>query len=107
ALPVATTFRRTHLFDPQHPCYAGELGNGPNPKLVARAKAADLVLLVGGRLGELPSQRYTILDIPAPRQTLVHVHPGAEELGRVYRPQLPINATPTAFPAPLDALAPP
>ena len=85
ALPVATTFRRAHLFDPLHPCYAGDLGIGPNPKLLARIKGADLVLLVGGRLGEMPSQGYTLLDIPGPRQTFVHVHPGAEELGRVYR----------------------
>src|SRR3954451_476454 len=69
ALPVATTFRRTHLFDPLHPCYAGELGNGPNPKLVARAKAADLIVLIGGRFSELPSQRYSVLDISGPRQT--------------------------------------
>jgi acetolactate synthase-1/2/3 large subunit len=96
-LPVATTFRRTHLVDPLHPCYAGELGNGPNPKLVARAKEADLIVLIGGRLGELPSQRYTVLDIPAPRQTFVHVHPGAEELGRVYRPHLAIHAAPSEF----------
>jgi acetolactate synthase I/II/III large subunit len=107
ALPVATTFRRTHLFDPEHPSYAGELGNGPNPKLVARVKSADLVMLVGGRLGELPSQHYTILAVPAPRQTLVHVHPGAEELGRVYRAQLAIHAAPTAFAAALESLAPP
>ena len=54
ALPVATTFRRAHLFDPEHPCYAGDLGIGPNPKLLARVKGADLILLVGGRLGESP-----------------------------------------------------
>jgi acetolactate synthase I/II/III large subunit len=65
------------------------------------------VMLVGGRLGELPSQHYSILDVPAPRQTLVHVHPGAEELGRVYRAALPIHATPTAFAAALESLAPP
>jgi acetolactate synthase-1/2/3 large subunit len=104
-LPVATTFRRAHLFDPFHPCYAGDLGIGPNPKLLARVKDADLVLLIGGRLGEMPSQSYTLFDIPGPRQTLVHVHPGAEELGRVYRPALAIHATPSAFAAALDGLA--
>jgi acetolactate synthase-1/2/3 large subunit len=78
ALPVATSFRRAHLFDPGHPCYAGDLGIGPNPKLLARVKGADLILLVGGRLGEMPSQAYTLLDIPAPRQTFVHVFPGVE-----------------------------
>jgi acetolactate synthase-1/2/3 large subunit len=106
-LPVATTFRRAHLFDPFHPCYAGDLGIGPNPKLLARVKNADLVMLIGGRLGEMPSQSYTLFDIPGPRQTLVHVHPGAEELGRVYRPALAIHATPSAFAAALDGLAAP
>jgi hypothetical protein len=37
----------------------------------------------------------------------VHVHPGADELGRVYHPHLAINATPTAFCAALDSLQPP
>ena len=107
ALPVATTFRRAHLFDPLHPCYAGDLGIGPNPKLLARVKGADLIALVGGRLGEQPSQGYTLLDIPGPRQTLVHVFPGVEELGRVYHPHLAINAAPTAFAAALEGLEPP
>jgi acetolactate synthase-1/2/3 large subunit len=106
-LPVATTFRRGHLFDQTHANYAGDLGVGPNPKLVARIEAADLVILVGGRMGEIPSQGYTLFDIPHPRQTLVHVHPGAEELGRVYHAHLPVLASPAAFAAALDALAPP
>src|SRR5215472_15957721 len=107
ALPVATTFRRGHLFDALHPCYAGDLGIGPNPKLLARVKAADLVIVLGGRMGEMPSQGYTLFDIPGPRQTLVHVHPAAEELGRVYRPHLAINAAPTAFAAALEGVQPP
>ena len=107
ALPVATTFRRTHLFDALHPCFAGDFGIGPNPKLLAAVKEADLVVLVGGRLGEIPSQGYTLFDIPAPRTTFVHVHPGAEELGRVYRPSLGIHASPTAFAAALEGLQPP
>ena len=93
--------------DWRHPSYAGDLGIGPNPKLLARIKAADLIVLIGGRLGEMPSQSYTLLEIPAPRQTLVHVHPGAEELGRVYRPHLAINAAPTGFAAALEGLQPP
>ena len=97
ALPVATTLRRAHLFDALHANYAGDLGIGPNPKLVARVKASDLVVLVGGRLSEMQSQGYTLIDIPTPQMTFVHVHPGVEELGRVYRPHLAINATPTPF----------
>jgi acetolactate synthase I/II/III large subunit len=104
ALPVATTFRRLHLFDALNPCYAGDLGIGPNPKLLDRIKAADLVVLIGGRMGELPSQSYTLFDIPRPQMNFVHVHPGAEELARVYSPHLAVHATPTAFAAALDDL---
>lgn len=107
ALPVTTTFRRGHLFDALHPCYAGDLGIGPNSKLLTRVRDADLVLLVGDRMSEMPSQSYSLFDIPEPRTRLVHVHPGAEELGRVYHPYLAINASPTAFCAMLDALTPP
>jgi acetolactate synthase I/II/III large subunit len=96
-IPICTTFRRLHLFDALHPCYAGDLGIGPNPKLLERIKESDLVVLIGGRLGELPSQSYTLVDIPRPQMNFVHVHPGAEELGRVYAASLPINASPTAF----------
>ncbi len=107
ALPVATSFRRGHLFDALHACYAGDLGIGVNPKLMARIRAADLIVLVGGRLGEIPSQGYTLLEIPSPRQKLVHVHPSADEIGLVYRPHLAIAAAPTAFAAALEGLQPP
>jgi len=103
---VCTSFRRAHLFDPLHPNYAGDLGLGANPKLVARVKASDLVIAAGARLNELTSQGYTLFDIPVPQMKLVHAYPGAEELGRVYRPHLPIHATPQSFAAALDALRP-
>lgn len=106
-LPVMTTFRRQHLFDQTHRNYAGDLGIGANPKLLAYIKSSDLVILVGGRMGEMPSQSYTLFDIPAPQQTFVHVHPGSDELGRVYRPALAINASPTAFAAALEGLQAP
>ena len=106
-LPVSVTFRRQTLFPATHRCYAGDLGIAPNPKLLARVKDADLVLLIGGRLSEIPAQAYTALDVPSPRQTLVHVHADAEELGRVYQPALAINASPAAFAAALEAVQPP
>ena len=65
------------------------------------------MLLIGGRLSEMPSQSYTLFDIPDPQMKLVHVHPGAEELGRVYHPALAINAAPTAFCSALEGLQPP
>ena len=106
-LPVATSFRRAMLFPNAHGNFAGELGIGPNPKLLARVKEADLVLLVGGRMAEMPSQSYTLFEIPVPRQTFVHVHADANELGRVYHPDLAINATPQAFCAQLESVQPP
>jgi acetolactate synthase-1/2/3 large subunit len=107
ALPVACSFRRQMLFDHQHPCYAGDLGLSVNPDLLARIRAADLLLLLGGRLSEVPSQGYTLLDIPSPQIPLIHVHPDPNELGRVYQAALPINATPTAFCAALATTAAP
>src|SRR5262245_41737055 len=107
AVPVATTFRRAHLFDALHPNYAGDLGIGPNPKLLARVKDSDLLVLVGGRLSEMQTQGYTLLDIPTPQMTFVPVHPGVEELGGVYRPHLGVNATPAAFAIAAAELAPP
>ena len=106
-LPVAVTFRRQMLFPADHPCFIGDLGIGPNPKLRARVEDADLVLLIGGRLGEMPSQSYEVLAVPTPRQTLVHVHADPQEIGRVYQPALGINASPNAFAASLEAVQPP
>ena len=87
-LPVALSFRRKDLIRNDHPGYAGDLGLGPNPKLVARVKAADLLLVIGARMGENPTQGYTLLDRAKTAETLIHIHPGAEELGRVWAPAL-------------------
>jgi acetolactate synthase-1/2/3 large subunit len=106
-LPVGTSFRRQMLFPADHPNYAGDVGIGPNPKLAARIKDADLLILAGGRLSEMPSSSYTLVDIPNPRQTLVHVHASIEEIGRVYQPALGIHATPRAFAAALEGMQPP
>jgi len=96
-LPVATSFRRQSLFPASHPHFAGELGVACEPALARCCAESDLVLLVGGRFAEMPSQGWTLLDIPNPAQTLVHVHPGIDELGRVYRADVAINASPGAF----------
>jgi acetolactate synthase I/II/III large subunit len=105
-LPVATSYRRGPLFDALHPCYAGDLGLGSNPKLIARIKQSDLPILLGGRLGEIPSQGFTLFEIPGPRADLVHIHASAEEFGRLYQARLSIHATPIAFADALDALSP-
>ncbi len=106
-LPVAVSFRRQMLFPATSPCFIGDVGIGLNPELLKRVQDADLVLLVGGRMSEMPSQAYTLFDIPVPKQTLVHVHPDSGELGRVYRAAVAINASPIAFASELSALATP
>ena len=100
-IPVAVTFRRQGLFAANHRNYAGDVGLGINPELAQRIRDADLVLLVGGRFSENPSQGFSLFDIPKPNQTLVHVHPGAEEIGRIYTPDLGINSVPGSFVAAL------
>jgi acetolactate synthase I/II/III large subunit len=90
ALPAGAAFRRQDALDNDSPSYVGDVGIGLSPKLAARVREADLLLVVGPRLGEMTTSGYTLVESPTPAQTLVHVHPGAEELGRVYRPELPI-----------------
>ncbi|HWH18124.1 MAG TPA: thiamine pyrophosphate-binding protein [Allosphingosinicella sp.] len=96
-LPVAAAFRRQDAVPNGSSVYAGNLGYGPNPKLVERIKAADLILAVGARLGEATTDGYTLITPEHPGQTLVHVHPDPNELGRVYRTDLPICADPHEF----------
>lgn len=106
-LPVCVSFRRQMLFPGDHDHYAGELGLGPNPKLIDRIKKSDLVLVIGSRLGEIPSQAYELFGIPNPGVPMVHVHASSDELGRVYQPALGIHASPNAFAAALEGVEPP
>ncbi|HVZ01927.1 MAG TPA: thiamine pyrophosphate-binding protein [Dongiaceae bacterium] len=105
-IPVGTAFRCQDLIDNDHPCHAGDVGIGINPKLAERVKNADLLLVVGARLGEMTTGGYTLVDVPVPKQALIHVHPSPEELGRVYQTALPINAGMAEFAAMAKALAP-
>ena len=106
-LPVTGSFRRSSAFDGEHDNFAGEVGLSINPKLKARVEAADLVLLVGGRMSEAAAQAYTLFDIPNPRQRLAHVHADAMEIGRNYHPTLGIVATTQEFCAALEGVQPP
>jgi acetolactate synthase-1/2/3 large subunit len=104
-LPVGTSFRCQDLFDNRSASYAGDVGIGLNPKLAQRVKDADVLLVIGARLGEMTTSAYTLLEAPQPKQTLIHVHAGAEELGRVYRPELAINSGYPQFVAGLENLS--
>jgi acetolactate synthase-1/2/3 large subunit len=89
-LPVATTFRCQDFMDNRSPCHVGVLGVAMDDRLAGRLRDADLVLAIGGRLGDVPTRRYTLLEPPRPRQTLIHVHPDPQELRLVYEPDLAI-----------------
>ncbi len=105
-LPVGASFRCQDLFDNTHRNYVGDVAIGINPALAKRVQEADLLLAVGPRLGEMTTSGYTLVSVPVPKQMLVHVHPGAEELGRVYQATLPINSGMAPFAAAAKALKP-
>ena len=105
-LPVCCSFRRQDIVDNRLPCFVGDLGTGAAPTLVNRIKAADLVLAVGARIGEITSQSYTLMGLPSTGKILIHVHPAAEELGRVFRPTLAIQSGMAEFAAAAAALTP-
>jgi acetolactate synthase I/II/III large subunit len=91
-LPVGTAFRRQDLYDNRAPNFVGDVGIGINPKLAERVKTCDLLLAVGARMDEMTTGGYTLVDAPRPKQQFVHVHPGAEVLGRVYQGDLLIHS---------------
>jgi acetolactate synthase-1/2/3 large subunit len=96
-LACACAFRFQDLFDNRHPNYVGDVGIGINPVLATRVRQSDLLVVIGARLGEMTTSGYTLLDSPVPRQKLVHVHPGAEEIGRVFQPELGILSASAHF----------
>jgi acetolactate synthase-1/2/3 large subunit len=106
-LPVGNAFRFQDTFDNFHPLYAGDVGIGINPKLAQRIKDSDLIIAIGPRLGEMTTSGYTLLEVPKPRQKLVHIHASAEELNRVYHADLAICATMNAAARSLEVLTAP
>jgi len=106
-LPVGNAFRFQDTFDNFHPLYAGDVGIGINPKLSQRIKDSDLILAIGPRLGEMTTSGYTLLEVPKPKQKLVHIHASAEELNRVYHADLAICATMNAAARSLEVLTAP
>ena len=106
-LPVACGWRFQDTFDNRHPLYAGDVGLGINPRLATRVGQADLVIALGVRLGEMTTGGYTLLQAPRPRQKLVHIHAGAEELGRVYAADLMLQSSMACAAKALEGLAAP
>ncbi|SPD64465.1 ACETOLACTATE SYNTHASE ISOZYME II (LARGE SUBUNIT) PROTEIN [Cupriavidus taiwanensis] len=105
-LPVGLAWRRLECFDNHHPNYAGHVGWGMGEALRARIRESDLLIAVGTRMGEATTEGYTVVESPLPRQRLVHVYPDPEELGRVFRAEVPIVADVVSFAAAVDGLRP-
>jgi acetolactate synthase-1/2/3 large subunit len=103
-VPVATSFRRQDYVDNGSRVYAGVLTIGMDPALALRVEDADVLLVIGARLGEVATRGYTLLEPPRPRQTLIHVHADPDELGNVYEPALPIVSSSPHFCAALEAV---
>jgi len=101
-VPVVNSFRCQDFFDNEHPNYIGDLGLGVNPALTQYIRASDCLLVIGARLGEMTTGGFTLIDIPCPSQRMIHVHPGSEELGHIYQPDVAINASAETFVAALD-----
>ena len=105
-LPVAASFRCQDIIDNNRDCYVGELGTSVNPALAERVKEADLLLVVGARLGEMTTSGYSLITAPRPKQKLIHIYSDPDELGRVYQPDLPIAAAVDRFAAAAKAALP-
>lgn len=106
-LPVANAFRFQDTFDNHHALYAGDVGIGINPRLARRIRESDLIIALGPRLGEMTTGGYSLIEAPRPRQKLVHIHASAEELYRVYHPDLAIQASMNAAARSLEVLTAP
>ncbi|RYG91176.1 thiamine pyrophosphate-binding protein [Loktanella sp. IMCC34160] len=87
-VPVALGFRRQDYLDNRHPCYAGDLNVGPNPRLAARLRDADRLLVIGSRLGDIETQGFTNVDPIRQKPRICHIHADPNELGRVWAPDL-------------------
>ena len=106
-LPVACSFRRQDVLDNRSANYVGHLGLGMNAALKEAVKNADVILAIGTRLGDVSTDSYSLLEVPEPRQQLIHIHPDANEIGRVYRPRMGLQAGTASSIAALAALAAP
>ncbi|TDH37957.1 thiamine pyrophosphate-binding protein [Pseudohoeflea suaedae] len=105
-IPVVSVFRYQDQFDNTSPVFCGEAGVGMVPSVRTLISEADVILAINNRFGENSTDGYTLLDVPSPKQTLIHVHGSDLEIGKIYRPALAIQAGPNAFAAALGALAP-
>ena len=103
-IPVAAAWRCQDFVPNDAGCYAGHLGLGVDPSLRDRLRDADLLLVIGARLGDIETGGFATIVPPGDGRTLVHVHPDPNELGRVYEPALGIIASGPRFVSALEDL---
>lgn len=106
-IPVAATFRRQDHLDNRHPSYVGHAGIDIEPKLAAAIRGADVLLVIGETPADVTTGGYTLLQVPSPQQLLVHGHPSADEIGRLFRTDIGIVAAPEPFTKALARMKPP
>ncbi|MBI1169929.1 thiamine pyrophosphate-binding protein [bacterium] len=104
-IPVVTAFRCQDSFDNHSPVFAGEAGVGMWPHVAETIRSADVILALNLRMDEMTTGAYTLLEVPLPKQTLIHVHPSSDELGKIYIATLPVQAGPNAFSAALEPVS--
>jgi acetolactate synthase-1/2/3 large subunit len=94
-VPVSPTHRRPHLFDSGHPNYGGYMASRVHADLLAEMKKSDLLIALGERLTGSLTQGFTF-PTPEPQLPLAHVWPDANEVGRVWRPDIAMPCEPWA-----------
>ena len=96
-IPVVAAFRYQDQFNNHSPVFVGEAGVGMVPHVKALIREADVILAINLRFGEMTTDGYTLLDVPVPKQKLIHVHGSDREIGKIYVPTIGIQAGPNAF----------
>ncbi len=103
-IPVLAAFRFHDRFDNLSEVYAGDAGVGMFPQTKKLISDADLIIAVNVRFGEMTTDAWSLLEVPNPKQRLVHVHASDREIGKIYSADVPVHAGPNQFAAAVKGL---
>ncbi len=101
-LPVVVSFRAQDLIDNGSDAYVGDAGVGMSPHVKEAITNADLIFAINIRFGESTTEGWSLLEVPNPRQRLIHAHISDRELGKIYQPDVALHTGPNEL---LDALS--
>lgn len=93
-VPVVSSWRRGDLFPNDNPLYLGMSGLGAPSSVLARLEEADVLLVLGCRLGEITTFGY---QIPRPSTRWVQVDIEPRGASSVHRPEIVLAADAAAF----------